>query len=181
MTNEEAWYTQIYTTYVNDLFSYGRAFGFNDEELMDAIHDVFLHIMDTSISKSKKEHLKFYLLCSLKNRLISMKRRPIIYESIEEINEYTFSLQVTELDLLEEKEEKEHIKKLIEEMLQTLTDRQREAIYLRFMQELEYEQVAELLGMTPKGVRKLIYRAINHIRDTYGPTTLFFFLYLHFF
>lgn len=181
MANEEAWYTRIYTTYVNDLFSYGKAFGFNDEELMDAIHDVFLHIMNISLPKNKEKHLKFYLLCSLKNRLISMKRRLIIYENIEEINEYTFSLQVTELDLLEEKEEKEHIKNLIEEMLQTLTDRQREAIYLRFMQELEYEQIAKLLGMTPKGVRKLIYRAINHIRDTYGSATFFFFLYLHFF
>ena len=35
-------------------------------------------------------------------------------------------------------------------MLQCLTARQREAIYLRYMQELSYEEIAEMLHITER-------------------------------
>ena len=50
-------------------------------------------------------------------------------------------------------------------MLEILTDKQKEAVYLRFIQELEYEEVANLLDMTAPAVRKLISRAIKRMRD----------------
>ena len=69
----------------------------------------------------------------------------------------------------------------IENMLCSLTGRQREAIYLRYMQELEYDEIAVLLNLTTKGTRKLIYRAIERMREQYGPVLFYFFLSDHFF
>ena len=54
MVNEEAWYTRIYTTYVNDLFSYGKAFGFNDEELMDACKGFETYFVQKIIEQARK-------------------------------------------------------------------------------------------------------------------------------
>ncbi len=66
-------------------------------------------------------------------------------------------------------------------MLCSLTGRQREAIYLRYMQELEYDEIAVLLNLTTKGTRKLIYRAIERMREQYGPVLFYFFLFQSFF
>lgn len=68
------------------------------------------------------------------------------------------------MDTMIGEEEKSDIKATIESLLNSLTDRQREAIYLRYMQNLDYEEIAELLDMSPGSVRKLVYRAIMSLR-----------------
>ena len=90
-------------------------------------------------------------------------------------------ITVSGLDYIEEEEERKEIAEQIENMLCSLTGRQREAIYLRYMQELEYDEIAVLLNLTTKGTRKLIYRAIERMREQYGPVLFYFFLSDHFF
>lgn len=165
-------YEQLYESYVDELFSYGMALGIEKDLLQDIIHDVFLHLFEHQNLILENENLKYYLFRCLKNRLISIKRKEIPVENIDEADDHLFSIKVTGLDLIEEEEERKEVANQIEQMLQSLTGRQREAVYLRFMQELEYEEIADLLGVTPKGARKLIYRAIDHIREVYGPAML---------
>ena len=49
--------------------------------------------------------------------------------------------------------------------LQALTDRQREAVILRYLLDLSVEQTAELLGKRPGAVRALTHRAIARLRS----------------
>ena len=56
------------------------------------------------------------------------------------------------------------IEKQIELYLNLLTGRQREAVYLRFIEEMEYEEIAIILEMSAPAVRKLVCRAIARIR-----------------
>ena len=72
---------------------------------------------------------------------------------------------MTGLDLLINKEERTKLMNRIEKMLQCLTARQREAIYLRYMQELSYEEIAEMLHITEKGSRKLVSRAMIELKN----------------
>ena len=89
-----------------------------------------------------------------------------------------FTTEVTVLDTIIDEEEKSDIKEIVEDLLNTLTDRQREAIYLRYMQNLSYEEIAELLDISPGSVRKLVYRAIMCLREESrklgNPLTLLF-------
>lgn len=113
--------------------------------------------------------------------MISEKRKEVTMEDIDESDDYLFSITVSGLDYIEEEEERKEIAEQIENMLCSLTGRQREAIYLRYMQELEYDEIAVLLNLTTKGTRKLIYRAIERMCEQYGPVLFYFFLSDHFF
>ena len=55
-----------------------------------------------------------------------------------------------------------------------LTNKQREVVYLHFMQELSYQEVAEILHITPKSVRKIIYRALERMQGGVAPLWLVF-------
>ena len=57
-------------------------------------------------------------------------------------NELEFSVSVTILDELIEDEDRLFVKSEVEKYLNCLTSRQREAIYLRFIQELSYDEIA---------------------------------------
>ena len=63
----------------------------------------------------------------------------------------------------------------LKKSIEKLTSRQKEAIYLRFNEELDYTEIAELLEMSIEASRNLIYRAVKELREainTTGPTIL---------
>lgn len=162
-------YNEFYKMYVGEMYAYGMAFDFGKEAVLDAIHDVFLHIIEHENKIDVQDNAKFYLLASLRNRLFSMKRKELPFQSIDDLQESSFSILVNGMeDTVEDDEERNEIIARIEAILNELTDRQREVIYLRYMQELSYEEIAELLNITPKAARKLTYRAISQIKELYG-------------
>ena len=61
-------------------------------------------------------------------------------------------------------------------MLDSLTERQREIVYLRYVQEYDYPQIAELLNISIHGCRKLLSKAMQTLREKYGTLILLFLL-----
>lgn len=161
--NDDA-FSILYTKYVDELFAYGIGLGFDREALKDAIQDIFYKLYFEKKTLKKVARLKFYLFRSLKNRLFDLHRSTVEQTSISHY-ETSFPVKSTILDHIIGEEERKDVQNHINELLDKITDRQREAIYLRFMQELEYEEVGELMGMTPPAVRKLVSRAIKRMRE----------------
>lgn len=181
--------TALYNLYVNDLFTYGCYLGFEREIVKDAIHDVFVKLTTNESKLNQIAQIKIYLFKSLKNRLIDIykgtKREVTLgndmpFEGLS-IEEMPFNIVVNiEEDLIEE-EERLQIKTEIEEMLNSLTERQREIIYLRFVQEYDYKDIAELLNISVHGCQKLVSKAILSLRKKYGIILLMTYFSNYFF
>jgi RNA polymerase sigma factor (sigma-70 family) len=164
--------TTIYNAYVNDLFTYGLYLGFDKESVKDAIHDVFLKLSTNNNLLDNAENIKFYLFRSLKNRLIDThknRKEHVTLEAMNSILELPFNMTVNVETLLIEQEEKLQIKKEIVQMLDFLTPRQREIIYLRYIHEYDYKQISELLQISVHGCRKLVSKAILNLREKFDP------------
>ena len=197
MKNKQSLYKWLYETYENDLFSYGIAFGISKELLEDAIHDVFLHLYEREHKLWESQNMKFYLLNCLKNRIRTIKKKEMNTEFLEEGSDnYSFLIEVNGFELIDEEkesqndskktwelsdEEKERaaMQKQLKKMLDSLTDRQREAVYLRYTQGLSYEEIGKLMGIQPKAAQKLVYRAIEQMRKI-QPQIIYFFLFGYF-
>ncbi|MEN6456113.1 MAG: sigma-70 family RNA polymerase sigma factor [Prolixibacteraceae bacterium] len=164
LKGENAAFALIYRKYANPLLSYGTGLGFDRETLKDAIHDVFCKLYANKSFLKNIKSLKSYLFKSLRNRLINIQKSQTERVDID-ANEPRFSVKVTVLDELIRDEDRVQIQNGVEKYLNCLTSRQREAVYLRFIQDLDYEEIAVLLDMSPHGVRKLTSRAIIRIRE----------------
>lgn len=166
----------LYNRYVDDLFTYGCYLGFEREMVKDAIHDVFVKLTTDEVPLRNITQIKFYLFKSLKNRLLDiykkMKREVAQGDALPlegmPLGEMPFQIVVNVEENYIKEEEQELIKKEIEEMLNSLTPRQREIIYLRYVQEYEYNEIAELLHISVHGCRKLVSKAILSLREKYG-------------
>ena len=53
-----------------------------------------------------------------------------------------------------------------------LSDRQREAIYLRYVSGLSYEELSEVLQLNYQSARNLIHRGIEKLRKIYYEESL---------
>ncbi len=161
---EAAAYHSINKKYAHQLLSYGIGLGFNREVVKDAIQDVLYNFYSCTMKLKDVKSIKSYLFKSLKNRLLNIRRKEVDTVDLHH-RELEFSIKVTVLEELISEEERQNIQSEIEKYLNCLTSRQREAIYLRFIQELEYDEIAALLKMSVHGTRKLISRAISRIRE----------------
>ena len=157
-------FSSIYNKYVDELFAYGIGLGFERETLKDAIQDTFFKFYVNKKQLKEVVHLKYYLFRMLKNRLFDIYKSQNKEEVVDIMN-LPFLMEPSVLDELVAHEDKIALETEIKNLLDILTDRQREAVYLRFIQEMEYEEVADLLDMTAPAVRKLISRAIKRMRE----------------
>jgi RNA polymerase sigma factor (sigma-70 family) len=162
---------------VDDLHTYALYLGFEKGIIMDAIHDVFCKFAADERRLQDVSNLKFYLFKSLKNRLYDLykMRKEHIELSAIDLQETPFNIQVTIEERLIGQEEQQQIKNQLAEMLKSLTERQREIVYLRYVQEYDYEQISELLNISVHGCRKLLSKAMQNLREKYG-TLIFLFL-----
>ncbi|WP_071146206.1 RNA polymerase sigma factor [Bacteroides ihuae] len=163
-------FTLLYRHYVNQLMAYGIGWGIDRETLKDAIQDVFYKLYCNRKAFEGATNPKSYLIRALKNRIIDLQKSNIKTTGLTELE---FSVVPTVLDSMIAEEERETIEQQIQQYLNLLTGRQREAVYLRFIEEMEYEEIAEILDMTAPAARKLICRAIARIRTEEISLVLF--------
>jgi RNA polymerase sigma factor (sigma-70 family) len=123
-----------YNEYLDTLYSYALHLGFDEQTAMDAIHDVFYKLCTHHSSLNEINNLKSYLFRSLRNRLIDIKRinreNTTPFTGQDDVSEVLpFQLHITIEDELIMKEDAEEIRLRVENVLNRLTDRQREIVY----------------------------------------------------
>lgn len=160
--DEDAFAT-IYTLTADDLRAYGLGLGGDDDTCKDVIHDLFYHLYVRRRSLQDVENIWSYLFRAFRNRLLNAHKKSARFLDMEQGTQ-PFSVEVSVLDTLIDAEERERLKRIVEELLAELTPRQREAVYLRYMQNLDYGEIAKLLDMNVESVRKLVYRAMVSLR-----------------
>ncbi len=164
---DETTFSAIYNEYVDRMFSYGIHLGFTEESCRDAVQDVFCKLYISRHKLMDVQNPASYLFKSLKFRLIDLVRRNSKIESLEHVND-SFAINVTILDKIIDEEKSHLLKTKIENLLNNLTAQQREAIYLRYMLEMDYNEISKMLGINNDSARKLVYRAMEKLREQIG-------------
>ena len=172
-------FSQLYKKYVSSLYRFGIGMGLSHDACLDVIHDIFCRLIEKN-KVFETDSIRHYLFRSFINRHIDIQKSRK-KEICRDVNDLPF---VIELSLEEptieeyaiEQEEKEKLKQKVEFLLGLLTERQRKAIYLRYMEEMEYDEIGKLLDMNAESVRKLVFRGIEKLRKQAGKVPMFFLL-----
>jgi RNA polymerase sigma-70 factor (ECF subfamily) len=61
------------------------------------------------------------------------------------------------------------LREVVKLAVETLNDRQREAVLLNKFEHLSYEEIAEVMHMSPSAVKSLLTRARANLRDILEP------------
>jgi len=164
LSGDEKAFSALYYMYANILFSYGHRIVNDREMVKDAIQELFIKLYHNRENLNDTEHVKFYLFKALRNRLIS-KLESRAHISLDADNELLFQIEIA----MQEEDDPDEIfsedqKKELSRAMKTLTSRQREAIYLRYIREVPLEDIASMLNMNYQSTRNLIHRSILKLR-----------------
>lgn len=162
----------IYRKYADVLFRYGIQFTPDGNLVQDAIHDIFVKLYNDRKKLKAEANIKFYLFACLKNRLYNLLKRELFFDKIDpEENEY---LDQGAEEAVTNALNQSEIQRTVQTVLGVLTDRQREIIYYRYIEELSIEEIAALTEMNYQSVQNSIQRSLKKIRDSLPIIILFF-------
>lgn len=153
----------LYDEYADDLLSFGTALGFGREDIKDTLQDVFFNLYQRDPKLQQVRNAKVYLFTALKNRLLNTTRRKRM-DSLDA--DYRFDVSISVSDVIEDDDERRRLKQRVERGMASLTPRQREAVYLRYIQEMDYDEIARLLEMTKPSVRNLVSKGLMMLRKS---------------
>jgi RNA polymerase sigma factor (sigma-70 family) len=157
----------IFEKYVRLLYAYGGKITKDQGAVEDCIQDLFVELWRKHEVLGNTDNIKFYLLKSLRRRIarrISNDHRKIGVNSLQE----NYSIEVEfpiEFDLIQQQISIEQQEQLTH-AISKLSERQREAVYLKFYEKMDYEQLAEVLGITLTSAYKLIGKAVDTLRKS---------------
>ena len=78
--------------------------------------------------------------------------------------------------------EDQELRARIRFFIETLPARQQEIIFLRFYEELSYEEIAGVMSISINSAYKLLYKALDNLQNTFGTSfSISMFLSLKFF
>lgn len=156
--------------YYDDLLRYGCSFCTNTIWVEDLIQDLFCELCQKPGNLAQVNFIKPYLFKALRRRLFrkSQQERKFVRIEGEEDRGLLFEIEFSAEELIVHREQKEEMTAKIGGYVQQLSARQREAIYLRFYENLSYEAISEVMGITVPYLYLLIHKSIGRIRKLAG-------------
>ena len=173
--NENA-FSQLYCLFLDDLLTYGRRVGGDNEMVEDLIQDLFLKLYQKKIILEDNTRLRPFLFRALKNLIYNQLLRNAKLQPLPDYD-FAFDLNYTideQLSLTQD----QGLSDEIHHILKGLTGRQKEIIYLRFVHEMSFEEISEIMEINIQSARNLLTRSMEKLRKEVSSTTILFFIYM---
>lgn len=157
----------IYDKFYVSLYNYASQFTSDRDLIKDAIHDLFIELINKRQKLSDTTSIKYYLLKAVKSKLINLIKREKKIEYKEDLlNGCDFQLSFSTQQILIERQISDDKKKEIEMALHSMTRKQRQVIYLYYFEELTIGQVAGIMGFSnEKSAQNLLYKSLKILKD----------------
>jgi RNA polymerase sigma factor (sigma-70 family) len=163
--NDELALGQLMEKTYTSLYNYAIRFADGDEELVkDAIQEVFISLWQNRATATSILSVQFYLLRAVKNKVLKalyQKRKEASFKAKDEYEfamEFSIENKIVEQQLLEENSAR------IKNILAGMSSRQKEIIFLKFYQQLDHGQIAELMSISRQSVYNLLHESLQKIK-----------------
>lgn len=157
----------IYRHYYPRLYNYGRKFTGDTALIEDCSQEIFTAFWHNRSKLENVNVLHSYLFVSFRNCLLKALQKNNSTDPLIPDQDFPFQSEIT-IDQLMINEEKIYEHRIhLDKALQLLTERQKEAIFLKYYENMSYDETSHILGISAKGTYKLVARAIAVLRTTY--------------
>lgn len=159
-------FTELYQHFVQPLYSYSMGVTSDKELIKDCLHDFFVELWRNHSTIGPTTSVKYYLMASIKRKLI----RQLETQMKNHIHHNNYMLDYTEAEHSQESiliryEEEIRTNKQLTLCLNMLSKRQREAISLRFFQNMDTDQISDSMKINPQSVYNLIFGALRVMKE----------------
>ena len=169
-------FSSLYRKYVNALYNYGMHILADHDCVVDTIQEVFINIWTRREFMADVSKVQYYVFKSFRNLYFQRinKENKLVHQ-VDFLEYSDFKVDSFEQELITIQGNDQRIKSL-QNAVNDLTKRQKEAVILRFYNELSFQEVGSLMGISVDSVHNLLSKAITVLRKNIKYTFFMFFV-----
>ncbi len=152
---------QLYAHFHADLYHYALKLTEQVDLAEDAVQDVFVDLWNYRKQLPLVNAPKFYLIRSVRNQCLKLIKKQNRFTDLDNASPFEILIRPEELQL---KDNSEATKNALAIAMAALSPRQREIMYLKFYNNLDYEELAEVLDINYQSVVNHIHKAMIKLR-----------------
>lgn len=163
-SGDEKAFITIFDRFTTPMYNYGYKIVAECELVKDGIQDLFIEMWNNRQRLGDTDSIKSYLFKSLRRKLLRLRNksgnrilRSLSMDSYSEVSPSHEFVMIAEQLSIEKKEK-------LMAMLSKLTRRQQEAIFLRYFDELNCDQIAAVMNLRKQAVYNLIHHALDQLK-----------------
>jgi RNA polymerase sigma-70 factor (ECF subfamily) len=164
----------IYKSHVDSLYRYGIKIAQDPGLTEDAIQDLFIKLWNRRESIGPTDNIKNYLFTSLRRTIYRSRKSRSVSTDPQELKAQE-TAETFEDFMISEEISAENAQKL-KNALMEISGRQREVIYLRYYQNMDYDEICEVMGITYQGARNMLFKAVKNLKKHLLLSFLLFYI-----
>lgn len=164
--DNELAFSILYRKYTQRLYNYGMH-SCNDHDLvMDCLQELFVSIWDKRRNLTTVHSVSSYLFKSFRHLVLKkLSWRKKFLRTLEANQDKNFEIVLPVEALIEKGEDQAEQSEKLRRCLVALTSRQREAIFLKFYNDLSYSDIASIMELQVDSVYNIISKSIDSLRQ----------------
>jgi RNA polymerase sigma factor (sigma-70 family) len=163
-------FERIFLAHYDDLFRYGMRLTGDEEVVKDCIQNLFQRLWQRRKALGAVEEIRPYLFTALRyhitDEMRAQKRRSALQTGYPEL-----AAEHSPEDFLIAQQLTTEQQAQLLAALNQLSNRHREALYLKFFDGFAYDRIATIMDLNQQSVRNLVHQAIKRMRQVL-PTSL---------
>lgn len=163
----------IVERYYRTLRRYGLKFMIDEATVEDCIQDLFLQLWQNRLQINDTCSVKHYLLKSLRNHILQFLRVEKHFTHQEPDWDNALPEEIDAETLLIREEVALFQLNELKRQLDTLPAREREALYLKYYENLSVTEIAETMNVNRQSVSNFLQKALTKLRSRWLVAPLF--------
>lgn len=153
---------EMFKTYYNLLFGYAIKINNDPQLIKDCIQELFSDLWGSRKNLGDVISIKGYLLKSIRRRVLKALKasRRLLSNSDGLYDEITFSHE----DFIVKNESDEQYKRQLILAIEKLSKRQKEIIFLKYYEEMSYDEISDIMGIKYQSLRNTLHQALIELR-----------------
>lgn len=150
----------LYIEYSNILYNYGYKISQDEALIKDAIQHVFEVLWKKRNDIELKTSFKYYILTIFRRELVSKIQYQ--HKAVSQFPEMEFELSIESKIILDETQQQ--LRRDMDQAISTLTARQKEILFLKYYENMSYEEISKLMSLNQNSMYKLLSAAIKRLK-----------------
>ncbi len=156
-------FSDLYHHYYEPLYFYALKSTGCPVQAQECVQDLFVTLWSRRERLGDVQQVKPYLFKALRS-IICRLPSPFT-DALSKAEGTCYGMTFSPEDFLIQREDDAYRQDALASVLNRLPARQREAVYLKYYEDLSYQQIAEVLHINYQSVVNLIYQAFKHLKQ----------------
>lgn len=155
--------SRIHAILYNELFNYASHM-LDDAALADdAIQEIFIKAWTRRLHIGVVDNVKAYFFTMLRRHNIN-QLKSLKLQAIRINNSYEPDMSFSPEDIIVSREQEAALQSRLQLLLNQLPRRQKEVVYLKYYDNLNYEEIGQIMDINYQSVINLVFKAIQFLK-----------------